>query len=104
MIKTGINNERCAKNNSAGLYPLSSLERKCRGVQLRARLRVLPAQGPHLLGVRDARTEPLRLPQAEQIHPSPAQQHQTHRAAGKHLVKMLRIDDKYQEGEKYYHG
>ena len=92
------------KKNSAGLDPLPSLERKRRGVQLRARLRVLPAQGPHLLGVRDARTEPLRLPQAEQIHPSPAQQHQTHRAAGRYLFKMLRIDDRYQEGGKYYHG
>ena len=94
----------CKKNNYTGLDPLPSLERKRRGVQLRARLRVLPAQGSHLLGVRDARTEPLRLPQAEQVHPPPTQQHQTHRAAGKHVVKMLRIDDKYQEGEKYYHG
>ncbi|KAG5830153.1 hypothetical protein ANANG_G00316420, partial [Anguilla anguilla] len=65
-----------------GGHPGAAERRVRRRPQLRARLRVLPARGPHLPGVRDAGAEPLRLPQAEQVQPAAPALHPARAAAG----------------------
>lgn len=64
------------------LDPVPTQPGECRRVQLCAGLRVLPAQEPHLSGLRDAGAEPLRLPQAEQVLATPPQVHTAHSGAG----------------------
>jgi len=45
---------------------------------------MLPAQKSHLPGLRNARAEFIRFPQAEQIQPPPLKVHQAHPAASSH--------------------
>lgn len=60
-----------------------AFERRERGrAQRGARSGVLSAPQSHLLGLRNAGAEPLRLPQAEQIQPAASENHQAHPAAG----------------------
>lgn len=73
----------------AGVDPVEALARVGRRVQLRPRVRVLPTSVAHLPRVRDARAEPLRLPQAEQVLPAAAQVHQADIAAGAHGAAQI---------------
>ena len=68
--------------HASGEHPVAALARERRRVQLHPRLRVFPAQEPHVPGLRAARAEPLRLSQAEQVQPASAQVHPTHHATG----------------------
>ena len=66
-------------------FHLSSAQPGERGrVQLCSCPRVFPAQEPHMSGVRDARTELVRLSQAEQVLAAASQVHQADPAAGAH--------------------
>lgn len=51
---------------------------------------MLPAQEPHLSGVRDAGAEPLRLPQTEQVQSVAAEIHQAHPTAGAHGIAQTK--------------
>ena len=64
-----------------GEHTDTAVARKCRRVQLRARVRVLQPQVAHVPGVWDAGAEPLRLPQAEQVLAPAPQVHQADIAA-----------------------
>ena len=66
----------------AGEHTVAPLAGERRRVQLRARPRVLRAPQPHVPRLRDARAEPLRLPEAEQVPAAAAPLDTTHRAAG----------------------
>ena len=62
--------------------PLIGFPGERRRLQLRPRLRVLPAQKPHLSRIRDARTKFIRLFEEEQVRSIAAQIHPTHNTTG----------------------
>lgn len=65
----------------AGVHPIPLVSGVGGRIQLRPRLRVLPASLAHMPRVRDAGTEPLRLPQTEQVLSSPSEVYQADTAA-----------------------
>lgn len=73
---------RAARPNRS-VDPVPTEPGKCRRVQLCPGAGVLPAQEPHLPGVRDVGTESVRLPEAEQILAAATQVHSTDPTAGK---------------------
>lgn len=68
----------------AGVDPVAALAGVGGRVQLRPRVRVLPAPLAHVPRVRDAGAELVRLPQAEQVLAAAAQVHPPDTAAGAH--------------------
>lgn len=66
----------------SGVHPIALVARVGGRVQLRARVRVLPAPLAHVSRVRDAGAELVRLPQTEQVLAAAAQVHPPHTAAG----------------------
>lgn len=69
-----------------GVNPLAPVAGVSGRVQLRPRVRVLPAPLAHMPCVRDAGAESVRLPQTEQVLASTAQVHQADPTASAHRV------------------
>ena len=94
-----------ATGSNRSEHPLPLEPGKCGRVQLRARLRVLHPQEPHLPRVRDARAEPLRLSQAQQVPAPPPQVHQAHHPAGSHSsaqAETARADSRRSEAGEHH--